>query len=60
MTREEAAQAIRTQMNFASGSAKTFWKGVLVGFACGDNINIQLMKDLAEKQDDSRMPICEP
>lgn len=61
MTPEQAALTIRTEMARAtSAQAKAFWKGVLVGLSCGTNLNVELMKDLANKQGSSNEPLCVP
>ncbi len=69
MTLEQATLTIRAEMAMAPGSAaKAFWKGVLVGLGCGrnlnglpqyTNLNIELMKDLANAQGTDRN-VCVP
>lgn len=55
MTPEQAALTIRTQMNLSSDEyQRTFWKGVLVGIGCAQNLNLELLKDLALEQGKSR------
>lgn len=61
MTPEQAALTIRAEMARAStAAAKAFWKGVLVGLACGQNLNVELMKDLANRQGTSHEPVAYP
>lgn len=63
MTIEQAELTIRSQMAQATGSsAKAFWKGVLVGIGCGANLNfnVELMKDIANRQGSNHEPVAYP